>query len=254
MLACGSEHDDPQRLLATGLLSLDDGSSADGVVIDRYALTFIVAGQTGDVPVQRSFTGDGFGDPIITDASGRFQIDDDNLALTYDWEQDELVCGDVCLSYATVCYDVTEDVCTDTCFETQCWDDCTTECWDETYCDDDGNCWTETVCEDVCGTVCEDVSYPCNCYVEVYEQCDDECVESAEECAWVTRNYTSPAGLEQIVETRADLWLKDSVGAEHLISGTLIEAFQQQRCEGDQCSLVNMWVQKDLFPVDVELP
>ena len=254
LVACGSD-DDHQRLTATGTLLDGEGNPLAGSEISRYDLTFVLNGEEGPVSIQRSFDDDGTGSPLITDANGRFHVTSNDLALAYDYQRDEWVCEDVCTAWETVCYEVTEEVCLDTCAEDQCWDecwdDCDVDCYDETVCDEYGDCWTETVCDEscteVCDTVCETVAYPCNCYLETYDQCDDECVQIVEECGWVTRTYTAFPALNEISTTEAELQLTDGTW----ISGVPIEAFQQDTCQDDgKCELVNLWVQKDLFTVE----
>ncbi len=258
-LGCGSTEGEArrQRLVASGTLLASDGvTPVAGAPIDRYELTFSFAGEVGEAFVERRFSDDGAGSPIVTDDSGRFQITTSDLALSYDWERDELVCQNVCQSWDTICHDVTEEVCTDTCTEEQCWsdcwDDCTLDCYDEWVCDE-YDCWTETTCEEtcieVCDTVCDVVSYPCNCYWDTYQQCHDECVATVEECDWVTRSYTTNPALQDIVSTQARLWPAD----EGPVGGKTVEAYQHESC-ADTCQPTNLWIQKDRFVLPTPVP
>ncbi len=257
-LGCSDEPLEPQRLIASGQVMAADGvTPLAGFDVNRYELTFVVASERGEFEVARGFAKSSSGADIVTDEAGRFEIESDDLALAYTWEEDELVCGDVCARWETVCDVITEEICLDSCWGEdcwdECWDECTTECWDETVCDDEG-CWIETVCEDscyeVCDTVCQEVAYPCNCYTDSYEVCGDECVAVVEECNWVTRTYSAPASLDEVRSTHADIWVADLAGAEHVIGGDLLEAFQHQRCDAERrCENTSLWIQKDRFTI-----
>jgi hypothetical protein len=244
-VACGNdvEHD-PQRLVASGQLVTESGTPLADVSVDRYRLTFVVAGEAGEVPIERVFTTDAHGAPIASDVDGRFEVRSEDLALSYQWQRDELECQDVCVAWEEVCEQASEEVCLDICTELECWEDCTTECWEETVCDEFGECWLETVCEDSCSEVCEPVSYECNCHVEVYEVCGDECIETVEECAWVTRTYTSDASLGAVVRTHADITLS----SQEIVEADVLEAYRHVACDEDgECSTTNLWIEKDRF-------
>jgi len=207
-----------QQLVATGELVAADGTTpVTDRSIDAYRLTFVVADGN---EIERTFTKHESGDPIRTNDAGRFHILESNLALSYDWQQDEYVCQDICTEWVTTCHDVSEEVCAEQCAVVtydecwdECWDECDTTCHDETYCDDEG-CWTETVCSDDCTNVCETVCQPVTeeqcwdeCHVEVSEQCNDDCTASVESCEWVTMTYTTFPALSDIVSTRAEIRL-----------------------------------------------
>lgn len=264
--ACGRHDDAGQRLDATGIVVGADGVTPLGRAdIDEYVLYFQVADGT---EIERRFQQD-VTEPngIRTDASGAFRIEAEQLALSYDWEQDEYVCEDVCVEWETMCELVTEDVCVQVCepvtYEDcwdECWDECETTCYDDVVCDDEGYCWTETVCEDdctqvcepVCGTVTEDECWD-DCHQETYEQCDDVCLEIVEECGWVTRTYTSYPELSEVVSTRAEIHLRDSDGNPHIVAGETLEARQAKDCDGDRCEPLNLWEQRDRFVVPFDL-
>lgn len=251
-LVSGCVFSEEQQLVAQGELVRADGRTPVGdTLIEQYSLTFSFASDGGGtVDIRRAFSRDESGNPIVTDANGKFRIEASNLALAYDWEAEEQVCDDVCVTWDTVCTDVSEEVC-DTCTEQECWDDCTeecvTECWDEKVCDEYGDCWIETVCEDdcadVCQTVCEPVDYDCNCRWETYEQCDEQCTESASECEWVTQTYTSYPALREITRTRATVWTRDGSGGRNIIVGDTIEQQTGLRCDNDS----TCWLQTDRF-------
>lgn len=247
--ACGGEPDDGQRLVATGTLLAEDGTPLSGRSIDEYELTFSVLAENDSVvDISRTFSDDGAGEPLVADVDGRFQVSTLDLALTYDWVQDEYVCDEVCVAWDTFCYEVTEEVCLDTCSEEQCWedcwDDCVVDCYDEVVCDD-YDCWTETYCDETCTPVCENVcdvvSYPCNCYLDSYDVCEDQCVDTVQECGWIEVTYTSLAELEQILNTHARI----RVDGETL-DGDTVEAFQHAMCD-ETCQTVNLWIQNDRF-------
>jgi hypothetical protein len=221
-----------------------------GVPIDSYALAFVIAGPEGEVAVERSFSEAADGAALVTDGDGRFEVTSDDLGLSYDWETEELVCNDVCVDWETYCDDVTEEVCDSVCTDVECFDECSTECWDETVCDEFGDCWVESYCEDVCMTVCEEVSYDCDCYIETYEVCGDECVESTQECGYVTHLHSTPAALSDVVAAYAHIVLDDGAGGEQWVSGFNLEARQHAGCDRDgNCGPVNLWIQKDRFDV-----
>jgi len=260
-VGCGGLNlDEGQRLAAAGQIVAADGlTPVAALPVERYQLTFVVAGQSGDAEITRTFeqTAPGSaGAAIVTDSAGWFRIETEDLALSYDWQRDELICSDVCASWETVCEQMTEEVCSDICSEDrcgdECWDECSTECWDETYCDDDG-CWTEPVCEDfctvVCDVVCETVSYLCNCSLETHDVCDDVCGEVVEECDWETRTYTAYPALGEVVSTRADIRIRRDGDSEQVtIAGDPLEAFQYVGCDAaGECEPTNLWVQKDRF-------
>ena len=88
--------------------------------------------------------------------------------------------------------------------------------------------------------------------MESYEECSDHCVETVEDCAWVTRTYTSPASLEDVIATEATVWLRDGQGAAHAFVGLPLEAQQHRTCNSEgECSLENLWIQRDRFTIDV---
>jgi hypothetical protein len=240
----GGEEDDPQRLSAIGQVFEPDGTTpATGMPVNRYNLFLVVPSEEEDITIQRSFTEDASGKPIVTDADGRFQIASEDLSLYYDWYRDELVCEDVCVEWETQCEWVSEEICLDTCTELECYDDCYTECWDETVCDEFGDCWVETYCEDVCEEVCDPVDYPCDCYIDTYEVCGDVCSTWTEDCGYVTRTFTSYALLEDVLSTSATI---DVDGAT--VEGTTLEAYQHNACdEAGACELINLWIQNDSF-------
>lgn len=250
-LACGPDHD-PQRLVASGqIVASDESTPRAGVAVDRYQLTFVVAGEVGDVAINRAFEETPDGSPIVTDADGRFEIRGEDLALSYTWERDELVCWDVCVAWVTYCEQVTEEICASVCTDLECWDDCATECWDEVVCDD-YDCWVETYCDEACSEVCEEVSYDCDCHLETYEVCGDECIKTVEECEWVTRTYTSQASLEQIVSTQADLWSRHDDSGERRVTGQTLQARQEVECDGEgHCAPGNLWIQDDRFVLPI---
>jgi hypothetical protein len=245
-----------QRLIATGeLLAADGETPLVGARINKYRLTFLLEGEAGPVQIQRDFRSDAAGHPIVCNAQGRFAIANDDLALAYEWERDERMCGTVCVAWDTVCHEVREEVCLSSCSEDtcwdECWDECTPECWDETVCDDVGDCWAETVCVDSCveecAPVCETTSYPCECFWDSHERCSDECVEHAEQCEWVTRVYTTHPALDRVDATRAELWL-DGDGDTRRVIGTPIEAHQFRGCDdAGRCTPLDLWVQRDRF-------
>jgi hypothetical protein len=257
-----------QRLDAVGeLVGADGVTPRPDLLVYSYELTFVVA---GDVEIHRLFTEDAAPGKrgIRADAKGLFTITSADLGLSYDWERDELVCGDVCVAWDESCHEVTEEVCLDTCtYEEcwdECWDDCSTTCWDETVCeifyDEDGypyeECWVETFCEDDCTTSCEEVcdsfSEGCNCHEETYEECDEVCVATEEHCEWVTRTYTSYPSLAEIVATRAAIRIADPGGETLVIRGRPLEAHQRETCDDDDCELVNEWIQRDRFVLPFE--
>jgi hypothetical protein len=251
-VGCGPSLSDPQRLEATGeVVELDGVTPRAGQLVDRYELSFVVAGEGGEVTIERQLAASADGDAIVTDADGLFRIVSEDLALSYEWQRDELECVDSCVTWETVCEQVTEEVCLNTCSELDCWEECTPECWEERFCDEDG-CWTEVVCEDVCGEVCEPITYPCDCHTETYEECFDQCVETVEDCDWVTRTYTSPASLEDVITTEARVWLRDGQSAARAFVGEPLEAEQHRTCNRNgECNLENLWIQRDRFPIDV---
>lgn len=270
-ISCATE-EPTQRLIAVGQLLDADGTPRANAPIERYQLTFVL---DGEVEIERTFRHDAIGaQGIVTDEQGMFRITDDDLALSYDWQQDEYVCQDVCVEVVTECYEVEEDVCVEQCdvvtYEDcydECYEDCTTTCYDElvctTYTDDEGNeweeCYTETVCEDdctstcepVCGTVTEEQCWD-DCHVEVYEQCDDHCVATEEHCDWVTRTYTSYPELSEVIDTRATITVLDADGAEQTIEGDPLDGREDQECtESDDgppsCKRLGVWLQRDRF-------
>lgn len=255
LLATGCTTAEEQHLNATGELVGGDGRTPiAGARIDRYQLAFTVNSDGGgDVDIIRVFTRNESGNPIETNADGWFHISASNLALSYNWDSDEYVCDDVCVTWETVCNDVSEEVC-DTCTDDDCHDEChqecTTECWDEEVCDDTG-CWIETVCEDtcddVCETVCEPVQYDCNCRWETYEECSDECTESTEECDWVTETHTSDALLREVTKSRATIWTSDADGKRRIITGVPDELETGWECSRDSDCIGGVWMQKDRF-------
>lgn len=249
-VGCGPNPYDPQRLSATGEL-VDGTTPRAGQSIERYELDFIVAGEAGEVTIERQFAASASGGAIATDEAGLFRIASEDLALSYDWERDELECVESCVTWETVCQEVTEEVCLDTCSELDCWEECGSECWEETVCDEE-DCWTEVVCEEVCGEVCETVTYACDCHLETYEDCFDQCVETVEDCDWVTRTYTSQAALEDVIATEARVWLRDSQGTLHGFVGQPLEAQQHRTCnQQGECRLENLWIQRDRFIIDL---
>jgi len=255
LLAGGCMTNDEPRLIATGELLAADGHTPLGdKVIDRYVLTFSVLDNAGDpIDIVREFIHDGRGKPIVTNGDGQFEIRSATLELSFDWERDEYVCDDVCVTWDTFCTEVNEEVC-DVCTEQDCWDDCSEscydECWDEEYCDEDG-CWTETVCEEVCDescqTVCEPVDYDCNCRWETYEECDDVCTETTEECDWLTRTYTSYRSVDEVKKTKAAVWTRDKTRRLYMIGGEQNEDATGPDCgEDGQCDQ-RLWFQNDRF-------
>jgi hypothetical protein len=260
LIGCGHPEDLGQQLSATGTVVASDGvTPLDRTEIDAYVIYFQVADGT---EIARELTDD-VQEPrgITTDVEGRFHIEATHLALSYDWEQDEWVCQDICTLWETSCEMVTEEVCVDVCEVVtydecwdECWDECTTTCWDEVVCDDEGYCWTETICEDdcttvcepVCGTVTEEECYP-ECHDETYEVCEDVCVESVEECGWVTRTYTSYPEFSEIVGTRTEIVLRDDAGQTHVVPGETLEAGRAQRCDDGACEPLSVWLQRDRF-------
>lgn len=250
-------NDSGQHLDASGIVVTADGAPARNVAIESYTVYFHVAG----FEIERRFQDDGDGARgIHTDEEGLFFVSGRDLALSYDWEQDEWVCEDVCVAWETTCAPVTEEVCVqhcepvtyDECWD-ECWEECTPYCYDETVCDDYG-CWTETVCEEecttscetVCGTVTEDECWD-ECWDETYEECTDVCLESVEECGWVTRVYTEHPALSEVIETRTEIRLRDESGNVEIVPGETIEARQAEDCSGDRCELLDVWVQRDRF-------
>lgn len=271
-VGCAPPEQTTQRLIAVGQLLDADGSPRVNAPIESYHLTFIV---TGDVEIERTFRNDASSSQgIVTDAHGMFRITESDLSLSYDWEQDEYVCEDVCIESVIECYDVEEDVCVESC-ETvtyddcydDCYDECTTSCYDETTCttysDGDGNEWeecvTETVCEDDCTTTCEPVcgtvtEEQCwdDCHVEVYEQCDEQCLAYEQQCGWVTRTYTSYPELSEVIATRAEITVRDADDVEQTIEGDQLDAREDQECSQDDdgtttCKPLNLWLQRDRF-------
>jgi hypothetical protein len=249
---CGPD-DDGQRLEATGELVGADGATRANVVVDHYEIDFFLA---NDVTIQRAFFEDATPkrDGIRSDADGRFLVTSADLNLSYEWDEDVYVCSTVCVAYAESCYDVTEEVCEDTCSYEECWDECTTECWDETVCetfyDEFGNpyeeCWTEEVCQDDCYEVCDTVSEPCNCHLETYEQCDQVCAETAEECDWVTYTHTAFPSLSEVVGAQATVAVFGDDGLVRIV-GEPIESSRKQECDDGDCEWLNTWVQHDVF-------
>ncbi len=256
VLALGCVPTEEQRLDATGELRAPDRHTPmSDTLIELYEITFTVDGDNGEeVAIRRSFTNNGRGDDIITDGGGRFKITASNLTLSYNWERDEYECENVCSAWDTVCTDVSEEVC-DVCTENECWDDCYEECdldcWDEKFCDEDGNCWTETICkkecDDICQTVCEPVDYDCNCRWETYQDCNDECVETVDECEWVTRNYTSHPSLDEVKTTSTAVWTRDDNGNQRIVTGEPVGDGNGAVCDrGSECN-GRAWIQTDLF-------
>lgn len=239
-----------QHLVATGEVVAADGTTpVPNQSIEVYRLTFVVADGN---EIERTFTRDESGDPIRTDQAGRFRVVASDLALSYDWQQEEYVCEDVCTEWVTTCQDVAVDVCVeqcevvthDECWD-DCWDECETVCSDETVCDDEG-CWTETVCQDECTTTCEQVCEPVTeeqcwdeCHVEIVEQCNDDCATSVESCEWVTMTYTTFPELSDIVATRAEIRLTAQGGAPRWITGVTLET--GEKAGADE------WVTSDRF-------
>lgn len=257
--ACAA--DDGQRLDAEAVVIGADGAPLAEARVDAYVVYFQVA---GGPEIERRFADDVTEPPgIRTDAEGRFEVAASHLALSYDWERDEYVCEDVCTAWQTSCTPVTETVCVEQCEDVtyedcwdECWDECETVCYDETVCDEDGNCWTETTCDDVCTPVCDTVcgtvtETQCydDCWEETYDQCEDVCLELVEECGWVTRVYTSYPELSEIVSARSEIFLRDAEGQGRAVPGEALESRQEQRCEDDRCEPVNVWVQRDRFVV-----
>lgn len=267
VVGCLGAEDPSQRLMAVGQLLDAQGAPLPLEPIESYQLTFVLA---GDIEIERTFT-----EGIITDDQGMFRVSASDLNLSYDWQEDEYECQDVCIETETYCYDVEEDVCVsqcdvvtfDECYD-ECYDDCSgSTCYDETVCttyqDDEGNTWeecdTETVCEDDCTTTCEPVcgsvtEEQCwdDCHVEVYEQCDEECVLFEEQCGWVTYTHTSYPELSEVVATRAEIAFQGK-----LIEGDQLRAHEEQECEQDdagvkRCTSLGLWLQRDRFTVPAD--
>jgi hypothetical protein len=259
--ACFGCGRDEQRLDAEAIVVDAEGAPLAGTGVDAYVVYFRVA---DGIEIERRFVEDVTEpDGIRTDGGGRFQVAGQDLELSYDWQQEEYVCEDVCADWGVSCAMVTDVVCVEHCEEVtydecwdECWDDCETVCQDDVVCDEDGNCWTETTCEDVCTTSCEPVCGPVTenvcqdeCWEETYEQCDDVCLETVQQCGWVTHTYTSYPALSEVVSARAELFLRDAEGLEHMVPGETLESRQGQQCSGERCNPVNLWLQRDRFVV-----
>lgn len=259
--ACLAGEDGRQRLDAEAIVVDAEGAPLAGVEVDAYVVYFQVA---DGIEIERRFVEDVTGPAgIRTGDAGRFQVAAADLALSYDWQRDEYVCEELCTDWGTSCAVVTEQVCVEQCDEVtqdQCWDecsdDCQTTCYDDLVCDEEGNCWTETVCVDDCTTTCTTVCGPVTehvcydeCWEETYEQCDDVCLATVEECAWVTRTYTSYPDLSEVLSTRSELSLRDADGQERVVPGETLESRQGQRCSDDRCEPIDVWLQRDRFVV-----
>jgi hypothetical protein len=253
LVGCVLAADRGQELEATGTVYAADGSPLANARIEAYSVWFAVA---DGHEVERRYDDDARGAKgITTDKAGRFEIQAAELALSYQWEEDVWECHDVCTLWETDCYLVTEDVCVDVCepvtYE-ECWEECTPVCWDEVVCDDEGYCWEETVCQDECTTYCEPVTVEecyAECHEETFEQCDDICLETVEQCDWVTYTHTEYPDYAEIVSAHAEIRIRDGEGVEHVVTGETLESGQAQRCEERRCEPVNVWRQDDRFVV-----
>lgn len=255
---CGS---DGQELIASGRLQDENGAPMANTELAAYVVNFEIA---GGHRVERVYSNQGIA--ITTDAQGRFYVQDNDLALSYDWTEEVYECGFVCVDSVIDCFDVEQEVC-DTQCETvsyeDCWDECSECCEETTVCttyeDDEGNtyeeCTTEESCEDCgCETQCETVTEDScseNCWSEIVEQCNETCVLYEEQCDWVTYSHTAYPALSEVVSVQASVVLQQADGTRLTIEGNASESRQAEECErvnGEQrCTLLNRWLQSDDF-------
>ena len=95
---CGS---DGQQLIASGRLQDENGAPVANTELAAYVVNFEIA---GGHRVERVYSNQGIA--ITTDAQGRFYVQDNDLALSYDWTEEVYECGFVCVDSVIDCFDV----------------------------------------------------------------------------------------------------------------------------------------------------